>query len=73
MYNTIWEEAIQKRWSSATIAPLLKEGIVLKDVKSNRLEILTNIHCKILKRMKKKVICFVPREREKNRQQSVWF
>ena len=57
MYNKIWEEIeIPKTSKNATITPLLKEGKDPKDVRSYRPVALTNILCKIFKRMTNKTL-----------------
>ena len=65
-YNKIWEEGeIPKILKHATITPLLKKGKDPKDVRSVRPVSLTNILCKIFKRMtNKRLVWYLEKEKK---------
>ena len=63
-YNKIWkEEEIQKIWKHATINSKREENT--RDVRSYRPVVLTNVLCKIFKRLShKRLVWFFERERQ---------
>ena len=66
MYNRIWEEEeIQKTCKFSTITLLLKKGKDTKDVRSYRPVSLTNVLCKIFKRMTNKgLVWYLEKEKK---------